>query len=132
RSEPTSRLPGDGPAATPPPGAAGDPAAALPPVAQDCLKVIWTATGWDDEPMSTKLLAERLGSAASTVSETVRRLADQGLVDHVRYGAITLTGAGRAAALAMVRRHRLIATFLVRELEYSWADVQAEAEVRER
>ncbi len=113
------------------PGAGRNPAAALTPVAQDYLKVIWTATEWDDEPMSTKLLAERLGSAASTVSETVRRLADQGLVDHVRYGAITLTESGRAAALAMVRRHRLIETFLVRELEYSWADVHDEAEVLE-
>ncbi|GAA4816070.1 metal-dependent transcriptional regulator [Tomitella cavernea] len=116
--------------------APADPAArarveALTPVAQDYLKVIWTATEWDDEPMSTKLLAERLGSAASTVSETVRRLADQHLVDHVRYGAITLTSAGRAAALAMVRRHRLIETFLVRELDYSWAEVHDEAEVLE-
>ncbi|QDQ97662.1 metal-dependent transcriptional regulator [Tomitella fengzijianii] len=108
-----------------------NPAAALTPVAQDYLKVIWTATEWDDEPMSTKLLAERLGSAASTVSETVRRLADQHLVDHVRYGAITLTADGRAAALAMVRRHRLIETFLVRELDYSWAEVHDEAEVLE-
>ncbi len=110
---------------------AGDPAAALTPVAQDYLKVIWNATEWDDEPMSTKLLAERLGLAASTVSETVRRLVDQDLLHHVRYGAITLTDTGRAAALAMVRRHRLIETFLVRELDYSWADVHDEAEVLE-
>src|SRR5688572_31967384 len=51
----------------------------------------------------------------STASEAIRRLADQGLVDHEKYGAVTLTEAGRRAALAMVRRHRLLETFLVQE-----------------
>lgn len=127
----------DAVAETTPPGTATSqsvsesPATALTTVVQDYLKVIWTATEWGDRPMSTKLLAERLGLAPSTVSETVRRLADQDLVDHVRYGAITLTESGRIAALAMVRRHRLIETFLVREFDYSWAEVHDEAEVLE-
>ncbi|MGZ5379266.1 MAG: MarR family transcriptional regulator, partial [Mycobacterium sp.] len=51
-------------------------------VAQDYLKVIWTAREWSHEKVSTKLLAERLGVSASTASESVRKLADQGLVDH--------------------------------------------------
>ena len=81
--------------------------------------------------VSTKLLAERIGVSASTASESIRKLADQGLVDHEKYGAVTLTDAGRAAALAMVRRHRLMETFLVRELGYSWDEVHDEAEVLE-
>ncbi|WP_024796755.1 metal-dependent transcriptional regulator [Tomitella biformata] len=107
------------------------PAPALTTAAQDYLKVIWTASEWSAQPMSSKVLADRLGLAPSTVSEAVRRLADQGLVDHVRYGAITLTEAGVAAAVAMVRRHRLIETFLVRELDYGWDEVHDEAEVLE-
>jgi DtxR family transcriptional regulator, Mn-dependent transcriptional regulator len=103
----------------------------LTTVAQDYLKVIWTAQEWSREKVSTKMLAERIGVSASTASESIRKLADQGLVDHEKYGAVTLTEAGRQAALAMVRRHRLMETFLVRILGYSWDEVHDEAEVLE-
>ncbi|MDF2582014.1 MAG: DtxR family transcriptional regulator [Mycobacterium sp.] len=103
----------------------------LTTVAQDYLKVIWTAQEWSPDKVSTKLLAERIGVSASTASESIRKLADQGLVDHAKYGAVTLTEAGRQAALAMVRRHRLMETFLVRELGYGWDEVHDEAEILE-
>ncbi|MEN3224059.1 manganese-binding transcriptional regulator MntR [Mycolicibacterium porcinum] len=103
----------------------------LSTVAQDYLKVIWTAQEWSREKVSTKLLAERIGVSASTASESIRKLADQGLVHHEKYGAVTLTDAGRSAALAMVRRHRLMETFLVQELGYSWDEVHDEAEILE-
>ncbi|WP_299558643.1 manganese-binding transcriptional regulator MntR [uncultured Mycolicibacterium sp.] len=103
----------------------------LSSVAQDYLKVIWTAQEWSLEKVSTKLLAERIGVSASTASESIRKLADQGLVNHEKYGAVTLTEEGRRAALAMVRRHRLMETFLVQELGYSWDEVHDEAEILE-
>lgn len=108
-----------------------DTARDLSSVAQDYLKVIWTAQEWSVDKVSTKMLAERIGVSASTASESIRKLADQGLVDHEKYGAVTLTDAGRHAALAMVRRHRLMETFLVRELGYGWDEVHDEAEVLE-
>ena len=77
-----------------------DPAP-LTPVAQDYLKVVWAAGEWSTAPVTTKHLAERLGVGAPTVSETVRRLCDQGLLTHVPYGAVGLTAAGRAHAVAM-------------------------------
>lgn len=103
----------------------------LTTVAQDYLKVIWTAQEWSHEKVSTKLLADRIGVSASTASESIRKLAEQGLVDHEKYGAVTLTDEGRRAALAMVRRHRLMETFLVRELGYRWDEVHDEAEILE-
>ncbi|WP_199734934.1 metal-dependent transcriptional regulator [Cellulomonas sp. PhB143] len=103
----------------------------LTPVAEDYLKVVWGALEWSDEPVTTKLLAERLGVGAPTVSETVRRLSDQGLLEHARYGAIGLTELGRRHAVRMVRRHRLLETFLVSQLGYSWDEVHDEAEVLE-
>jgi DtxR family Mn-dependent transcriptional regulator len=103
----------------------------LTTVAQDYLKTIWTAQEWSHEKVSTKLLAERIGVSASTASESIRKLADQGLVNHEKYGAVTLTDEGRRAALQMVRRHRLMETFLVNELGYSWDEVHDEAEVLE-
>jgi DtxR family Mn-dependent transcriptional regulator len=103
----------------------------LTPVAQDYLKVIWNAQEWSPDKVSTKMLADRIGVSASTASESIRKLAEQGLVDHEKYGAVTLTDSGRRAALAMVRRHRLLETFLVNELGYSWDEVHDEAEVLE-
>jgi DtxR family Mn-dependent transcriptional regulator len=103
----------------------------LSSVAQDYLKVIWTAAEWNAEPVTTKALATRLDVSPSTVSLQVRRLTEQGLVTHARYGAIGLTDRGRAEALAMVRRHRLIETFLVERLGYTWDEVHNEAEVLE-
>jgi DtxR family Mn-dependent transcriptional regulator len=105
--------------------------AGLSAVAQDYLKVIWNAQEWSLEKVSTKMLAEKLGVSASTASESIRKLAEQGLVNHEKYGAVTLTDAGRKAALAMVRRHRLMETFLVNELGYGWDEVHDEAEVLE-
>ncbi|MFZ2173609.1 MAG: metal-dependent transcriptional regulator [Rhodococcus sp. (in: high G+C Gram-positive bacteria)] len=103
----------------------------LSAVAQDYLKVIWTIQEWSPERVSTKLLSEKIGVSASTVSEAIRKLSDQGLVDHARYGSIALTEAGRIAAIGMVRRHRLIETYLVNELGYGWDEVHDEAEILE-
>ncbi len=103
----------------------------LTPVAQDYLKVIWSAQEWTDRPVTTKALAARLGVGTSTVSETVRRLVEAGLVSHEPYGAVGLTEAGHAHALQMVRRHRLLETFLVAQLGFGWDEVHDEAEVLE-
>ena len=61
----------------------------------------------------------------------VKKLVAQGLVEHAPYGAITLTAEGSEHALRMVRRHRLIETWLVRQFGYSWDEVHDEAEVLE-
>lgn len=103
----------------------------LTPVAQNYLKAIWTCQEWSSEKISTKMLADRIGVSASTASESIRKLAEQGLVDHEKYGAVRLTESGLRAALIMVRRHRLLETFLVHELGYTWDEVHDEAEVLE-
>lgn len=107
------------------------PVSDLSSVAQDYLKIIWSATEWSDDPVTVKQLSERMGVRAATVSDGVRRLAEQGLVAHERYGGVELTDLGRRHAVAMVRRHRLIETFLVEELGYGWDEVHDEAEVLE-
>lgn len=98
---------------------------------EDYLKVVWSAQEWSAEPVTTTLLARRMGFSPSTVSEAVKKLAAQGLLTHVRYGAIELTDAGRRAAVGVVRRHRILETFLVEELGYGWDEVHDEAEVLE-
>jgi DtxR family Mn-dependent transcriptional regulator len=61
----------------------------------------------------------------------VQKLAAQGLVTHRPYGPISLTSTGERRAASIIRRHRLIETWLVREFSYSWDEVHDEAEVLE-
>ncbi len=93
--------------------------------------MIYAFTEWQDKPITSSQLAARLGVANSSVSEMVRKLKDQGLVDHQPYSAVRLTAAGLSLALSMVRRHRLLETYLVEELGYSWDEVHDEAELLE-
>lgn len=97
-------------------------------MAQDYLKVIWTATEWGGPPIATKALADHFGTTQANVSETVRRLAGQGLVEYQPYKPVVLTDKGTGLAVAMVRRHRLVETFLVTALGYGWYEVHDEAE----
>jgi DtxR family Mn-dependent transcriptional regulator len=98
---------------------------------QDYLKCIWNLQEWSGGAVSVTALAERLGVRTSTASDGVKKLAEQGLVAHETYGGITLTADGTAHALTMVRRHRLLETYLVQELGYGWDEVHDEAEVLE-
>ncbi|MDH6180461.1 DtxR family Mn-dependent transcriptional regulator [Microbacteriaceae bacterium SG_E_30_P1] len=98
---------------------------------EDYVKVIYAHTEWQSEPITSSVLAARLGLAASSVTEMIKKLVVQGLVLHEPYGAIELTPSGRRLALGIVRRHRLIETWLVEQLGYRWDEVHDEAEVLE-
>lgn len=100
-------------------------------VVEDYVKVIYSHTEWQSEPITSSVLASRLGLAPSSVTEMVKKLAAAGLVTHVPYGAVTLTGDGRSLALRMLRRHRLIETWLVESFDYRWDEVHDDAEVLE-
>ncbi|WP_040167229.1 metal-dependent transcriptional regulator [Microbacterium gorillae] len=101
------------------------------PAVDDYLKTIYAHTEWQPTPITPSGLATALGVAPSSVTEMVKKLAASGLVAHVPYGAIHLTAAGERRAVEMVRRHRLIETWLVRTHAYSWDEVHDEAEVLE-
>jgi len=100
-------------------------------VIEDYVKVVYSHTEWQSEPITPSALAARLGLAASSVTEMVKKLAAAGLATHVPYGAISLTEDGQALALRMLRRHRLIETWLVESFGYGWDEVHEEAEVLE-
>jgi len=103
----------------------------LSTLAETYVKVIWGAKEWTDAPVTVGALANRLGFTPSSVSEAIRKLDRLGLVSHAPYGAVELTDQGRRAALSMVRKHRLIETFLTTELGYTWDEVHDEAEILE-
>lgn len=69
-----------------------------------------------------------MGTTAPNVTDTLKRLAAQGLVEYTPYRPVVLTASGQRYALEMVRRHRLLEAYLVRCLGYRWEEVHEEAE----
>src|SRR5215207_6979992 len=93
---------------------------------EDYVKAIWEVAG--SGAASTKDVAERLSIAPPSVTNMFVRLQEMGLVEYERYRGASLTRWGREEALRLIRRHRLIETFLLEHLGYSWREVHEEAE----
>src|SRR5918995_82255 len=102
------------------------PTGSLSPSVGDSLKAIWEVGG--SGAASTKDVADRLSISSASVSNMFVRLHEMGLAEYERYQGASLTETGREEALRLVRRHRLIETFLLEHLSYSWDEVHAEAE----
>ncbi|MGB3683981.1 MAG: metal-dependent transcriptional regulator [Rubrobacteraceae bacterium] len=94
----------------------------------DYLKAVWEVAGVSGGVAGTSEVASRLSVSAASVSNMFGRLQEMGLVDYERYRGAVLTDRGRSEALRLVRRHRLIETFLLEHLGYSWQEVHEEAE----
>lgn len=95
---------------------------------QNYLKAVWSLAEWSQTPVTATLIAAKTELKLSSVSDAVRKLSAQGLLVHSPYGSVELTPTGQEYALAMVRRHRLIESFLVSVLGYGWDQVHDEAE----
>lgn len=95
---------------------------------QNYLKAIWGLTEWSSNSVTATEISQKTGLKLSSVSDGMRRLGEAGLVHYSPYASIELTELGRKHALAMVRRHRMIETFLVEVLGYRWDQVHDEAE----
>lgn len=96
---------------------------------QDYLKRIYELTG-GGSPASTNDLARELNISAPSVTGMVKKLANEKppLVEYQKHQGVTLTAAGKKAALEVIRHHRLLETWLVQTLGYSWDEVHEEAE----
>src|SRR3989441_3621570 len=77
---------------------------------------------------TTSDIAEMLEVAPPSVSGMMKRLSETGLIEHVPYRGVQLTPQGRRAALQMIRRHRILESYLTSKLGYDWGDVHVEAE----
>jgi DtxR family Mn-dependent transcriptional regulator len=86
---------------------------------REALKAIYRHTK-DGGEAHTGDLAETLGITPGTVTATVKRLADRGLIDHRPYHGVTFTDAGRRTAVSAIRRHRIVERFLADMLGYAW------------
>ncbi len=94
---------------------------------EDYLKAIYSITR-QGHPASTSEIARLLDLSPPSVSGMVKRLSQQGLLEYQPYKGVELTAKGRRAALTVLRRHRIIESYLVERLGYSWDSVHQEAE----
>ncbi|HEX2038855.1 MAG TPA: metal-dependent transcriptional regulator [Acidimicrobiales bacterium] len=89
---------------------------------RETLKAIYRLTTRQEagDDAHTGDLAEHLGVSPGTVTATIKRLADRRLADHKPYKGVELTPLGRQAAVAAIRRHRIVERFLADMLGYAW------------
>jgi DtxR family Mn-dependent transcriptional regulator len=97
---------------------------------EDYLKALYQL-GRTEPEISTSRLAAQLKVAAPSVTNMLRRLAAEHLVRHASRKGARLTARGQREALRIVRRHRILETFLVRVLGLDWSLVHEDAEVLE-
>ena len=98
---------------------------------EDYAKAVYALAERTDGAVTTTAVAERLGVTAGSASAMLKRLGELGLVSHLPYRGVELTPAGVRVALEVIRHHRLLELYLVRELGMPWDRVHAEAEVLE-
>jgi DtxR family transcriptional regulator, Mn-dependent transcriptional regulator len=98
---------------------------------EDYLKAIWTLSERETDAAgetTTNDLAEKLQVSPPAVSRMLKQMESLSLVAHEPYYGVRLTANGRQVALKIVRRHRLLETFLTNVLGYSPDNVHDEAE----
>jgi DtxR family Mn-dependent transcriptional regulator len=95
---------------------------------EDYLKHVLLLSERGETLVSMGELAHAVAVVPGTATTMVKALASEGLVEHRPREGVRLTPEGRRLALNVLRRHRLIETFLVNVLKMDWASVHAEAE----
>ncbi len=100
---------------------------------EDYLKIIYKLEDRtpEEKGVQTSAIAERLAISQASVSNMLKKLAEQGFIEYAPYYGVSLTDAGRKIALNMIRKHRILELYLVERLGYSWDEVDEEAEVLE-
>lgn len=94
---------------------------------EDYLKAIYGLSESGDAA-STTAIATALDIQPASVTGMIKRMAETGLLEHIPYRGVRLTHRGNLEALRVLRRHRILETYLCERLGFSWDDVHAEAE----
>lgn len=76
-------------------------------------------------------LAERMQVVPGTATTMVKSMARSDWLDYTPREGVTLTPSGRALALKVLRKHRVVEMFLVDVLKLDWSEIHPEAEALE-
>lgn len=100
--------------------------ARLSPSQEDYLETIFHLES-EGQAATTQEIANHLKISAAAVSENLKKLATDQLINYLPYLGVSLKPKGRAIAADVVRRHRLSECFLVNKLGIKWEEVHDEA-----
>ncbi len=95
---------------------------------ENYIKTIYHFQADTNHSVSTNLIAEKLQTKASSVTDMIQKLADKKLVSYKKYQGVLLTKEGKSVAIDVLRKHRLWEVFLSKNLGYSWDEVHYLAE----
>lgn len=95
---------------------------------ENYLKAIYALSEGGGEAISTNLLADKMATKPSSVTDMVKKLSDKGLILYQKYQGCELTELGQKMALQIIRKHRLWEVFLVKKLNFGWDEVHEIAE----
>ncbi len=95
---------------------------------ENYLKAIYALESELAKVISTNLIAEKMQTKASSVTDMLKKLSDKELVDYKKYQGVQLSTKGRKIATSIGRKHRLWECFLVDKLNFSWDEVHDIAE----
>ena len=95
---------------------------------ENYIKAIYSLETQSDKGVSTNLIAEKMQTKASSVTDMIKKLSDKKLVVYKRYQGVQLSEKGKKVAILIVRKHRLWESFLVDKLNFSWDEVHNIAE----
>jgi DtxR family transcriptional regulator, Mn-dependent transcriptional regulator len=94
---------------------------------EDYIKVLYKLEQ-ENEIVSNNAIAAYLKMKPSSVSDMLRKLANENYIDYTKYKGSKLTQIGISTALSIIRKHRLWETFLVKHLKFNWDQVHIIAE----
>lgn len=95
---------------------------------ENYLKAIYSLELSKAENVSTTLIANKIQTKASSVTDMIQKLAEKDLVHYKKYQGVSLTEIGQKIAVEIVRKHRLWEVFLLNKLDYNWDEVHELAE----
>jgi DtxR family transcriptional regulator, Mn-dependent transcriptional regulator len=80
------------------------------------------------ENVSTNALAEALQTKPASVTDMLKKLQTQQLLEYEKYRGVKLSTSGKKLAMQIIRKHRLWEFFLVEKLQFGWEEVHDIAE----
>ncbi|MBY0535413.1 MAG: metal-dependent transcriptional regulator [Chitinophagaceae bacterium] len=81
-----------------------------------------------DGLVTTNELAAALQTKPASVTDMLKKLKQQKLLNYERYKGFKLSSEGKKVALQIIRKHRLWEYFLVEKLQFGWDEVHEIAE----
>lgn len=98
------------------------------PVMEEYIKRVYQLEQEHSRRVRTTEIAGAVDRTQASVTHMIQKLNGGGFVDYEEYRGVTVTEAGEEIALEVVRKHRLLETFLMERLGVAWPDVHEEAD----